>query len=319
MLGTEEATGCPCYLPAPARPPASAFQAERGIRRDCSRSIGAVQSDVAEAEGRPRRQGALLIARWRRRLTRALNVLVALAFSDMRARHGRGRWQLIKWLADPFFVTGVYLLLMIFVIDRPGDAPGLSIACAVVPFQLVMMSVSNAVNAVANRRAILLNMAFDRSLIPLSSVMTESIAAAASFGLIVLMMAVYGIAPTLAILWLPVAIAVTVAVAVAFAYLACLFGVWFPDLRVFAVSLIRTLYFVAPGLVALSQIHGRAHDLVRVNPLTGIFESFRDILLYGQRPAAWELLFPLAFAAILLAVLIPVFRSEQRHFAKVVE
>jgi homopolymeric O-antigen transport system permease protein len=253
------------------------------------------------------------------RVARAWNVLVALAESDMRARYGRGRWQLIKWLADPFAVTGIYLLLITFVLDRGGPAPGLSLACAILPFQLVMMSVVNALSAVSSRRAILLNMAFDRKLLPISSVMTESVAAAASLGLIVLMMAVYGVAPTVAIVWLPLVIAVTVIVAVGFAYLAALVGVWFADLRVFAVSLIRTLYFVAPGLIPLSEIYGRAHDLLKLNPLTGLFEAFRDVLLYGQRPAAWELLIPLGIALLLLAIFVPIYRSEQRHFVKVVE
>lgn len=270
-------------------------------------------------KGRPLADGAPLVARWRLRLSRSRDVLVALAASDMRARYGRGRWQLIKWLADPFAVTGVYLLLVTFVIERPGEAPGLSIACAVVPFQLVMMSVINAMSAVSNRRGILLNMAFDRSLLPISSVLTESVATAASFGLLALMMAVYGIAPTVAILWLPVVIAVALALAVSFSYVACLIGVWFPDLRVFGTSLIRTLYFVAPGLVPLSEIEGRAHDLLKLNPLSGLFEGFRDTLLYGQRPDAWELLVPMAWAIVLLAVFVPVFRHEQRHFAKVVE
>ncbi len=292
---------------------------EHGIDVDRSRSIGEVESEVAAEKARPLPKGVPLITRWRLWLSRSWNVLVALAASDMRARFGRGHWQLIKWLADPFAVTGVYLLLVTFVVDRPGEAPGLSIACAVVPFQLVMMSVINAMSAVANRRAILLNMAFDRSLLPISSALTESVATAASIGLLALMMAVYGIAPTVAILWLPVVIAVALALSVSLAYLACLIGVWFPDLRAFGTSLIRTLYFLAPGLVPLSEIDGRAHELLKLNPLSGLFEGFRAVLLYGQRPAAWELLVPLAWAIVLLALFVPLFRREQRHFAKVVE
>jgi ABC-type polysaccharide/polyol phosphate export permease len=253
------------------------------------------------------------------RIARSWDVLVALSMSDMLERYGRGRWQLIKWLADPFAVTGVYLMLITFVLGRGGPAPGLSIACAIVPFQLVMMSANNAISSVSNRRAILQNMAFDRTLLPISSVMTESIAGAASAGLVILMMSIYTVAPTLALLWLPVVIAATMGVALGFAYVAALVGVWFSDLRIFATSLLRTLYFVAPGLVPLSEISGRANDLLKLNPLTGLFEAWRDILLYGQRPAAWELLIPLGFAAALLALVVPVYRREQRHFAKVVD
>lgn len=77
--------------------------------------------------GAPREPASLLSQRRRTagaRLSRSLAVLVALAESDMRARYGRGRWQLIKWLVDPFAVAGVYLLLVTFVLNRPVPRPG---------------------------------------------------------------------------------------------------------------------------------------------------------------------------------------------------
>ena len=61
----------------------------------------------------------------------------------------------------------------------------------------------------------------------------------------------------------------------------------------FGVSLVRALFFLAPGLVALDLVSGTARDLLPFNPLTGLFETFRDTLLYGQSPAAWQLLVPL--------------------------
>ena len=206
---------------------------------------------------------------------------------------------------------------MSFVLDRPGQAIGLSLACAVIPFQLVMASCLNALDSIRLRRPIIANMSFPRGLIPASSALTESVAFVASLLLLALMMVVYGVAPTPAALWLPVVVAVNLALAVAFAYPAALLALWVPDLRAFVSSFIRTLFFLAPGLVALEDIDGTTHDLVKINPLTGLFEAYRDALLYGQAPEAWELLFPLAAAALLAAVFVPIYHSEQRHLAKV--
>jgi ABC-type polysaccharide/polyol phosphate export permease len=280
-------------------------------------SDGAISASGAGAleETRP----ASPAGRLRGRLGRSVDVLAALTASDLRARYGRGPFQLLKWLLDPFALVGVYLLLITFVLNRSGPAPGLSLACAVVPFQLVMGSIISSMNCIAQRRSIILNMGFDRMLIPVSAVLTETIAFGASMVLLALMMVVYTVPPTVAILWLPVLLLVTIAFSMSCAYPVTLIGLWFPELRVFFVSLVRTLYFVAPGLIALSEITGRAHDLIRINPLTGLFEAFRDILLYGQRPAAWELLIPLGFAVVLLVAFVPVYRRDQVHFAKVVE
>jgi ABC-type polysaccharide/polyol phosphate export permease len=250
---------------------------------------------------------------------RWIDVLLALTVADSRARYGRGPLRMVKWLLDPFALLGVYLVLVAFVLDRPGFAPGLSLACAIVPFQLVMSTVVNSMNAITMRGSIILNMQFQRTLIPISSTLTEAVGFAASFSMFVFMMATYSVAPKPAILWLPVVVAVTVVFAVAIAYPATLFGLWFRELRPFAISSVRALFFLGAGLVPLSARGGNVNDALQLNPLTGLFELYRNVLMFGRTPPLWEFLYPLGFSAVLLAVFVPLFRREQSQFAKVVE
>lgn len=65
---------------------------------------------------------------------RELGVVVALARADLLDRYGRGGGRFVRWLLDPFLLLGIYLLLVVYVLDRPGEAPGLSLACAIVPY-----------------------------------------------------------------------------------------------------------------------------------------------------------------------------------------
>jgi lipopolysaccharide transport system permease protein len=252
------------------------------------------------------------------RLRRARDVLTVLARSDLQLRYGRGDFRFLKWVMDPLAALGVYLLLIALVLDRSGEAPALSLACAIVPFQLITTTMANALQSVTLRGSIIINMRFPRVLIPASSLVTESIAFTATLALIPLIMLIYGIAPTAAVLWLPVVLAVTAAFALALAYPAALLGIWYPELQPFAGSAIRALFFIAPGLVALDEVTGTTRDLLPINPLTGLFESFRDILLYGQSPAAWQLLVPVGAAALLLAIALPVYRRDEPALAKLV-
>jgi lipopolysaccharide transport system permease protein len=253
------------------------------------------------------------------RLRRAAEVLTALGAADLKLRYGRGRASTVKWLLDPIAAVGVYLLLVEFVLDRPGGAWALSIACAVFPFQLVMMTIINALNAVRLRQGIVSNMNFPRMLLPASSTLTESIAFFGTLPLFAIMMAAYGVEPEASVLWLPVLVLVTMFFAAACAYPAALIGLWFRELHNFVVSGVRTLFFLAAGLIALDQVHGAARDLLPLNPLTGIFEAYRSVLIRGESPAWWHLAYPIAFAALLLAAFLPIYRSEQVHFAKVGE
>ena len=239
---------------------------------------------------------------------RLADVLGALVLADVRERYGRGPLRVVKWLIEPFALVGVYLVLVALVLDRPDEAPGLSVACAVVPFQLLMTAVVNALNAVNVRRTIIQNMAFPRLLIPLVSALTASVVFIPSLVLVGIMMAAYGVAPTLALAWLPAVLVVTLTLAVGFSYAASLIGLWFFDLRSVAVACVRILFFVgAPAWWRSTRCTASARDLLPLNPLTGLFESYRDVFLYGQSPAAWELLYPLAAAALLLVALVPLY------------
>jgi len=250
-------------------------------------------------------------------IVRRLQILMALARSDLHIRYGRGAGQVIQWFVDPFALVGVYLLLRL-ILDRTGDAAGLSLACAVVPFQIILFSCISAMSAVSLREPILMNMGFDRLLIPPASVLTESLAFAASFIMFPLAMAFYGVAPQLSLLWVPVIVAVTLGLAFGAAWPAALIGLWFPSIRVLASQALRILFFAAPGLVALSEISDEVRRWIVYNPLTGLFESFRHVFLYGDSPEFWQLAYPAAAGVALTLAFLPLYRREQRHFAKLV-
>ena len=277
-----------------------------------------------EEEALARRGGTMAaggegaVPRLLRSLAGSADLLRALTEADLRFRYGRGPFRFARWLLEPVALVGVYLILVTFVIDKPGTAPGLSLACAVIPFQLLMMTIGNAMTALDARRPILLNMAFRRMLLPIASALAESAGFAASAFLLVAMMAIYRVAPSWNILWFPLVLLVNLLLAVAAAYAAILFGIWLRELRPFVVSFVRILFFLAPGLVPLRETSAHIRNVLRLNPLTGLFEAYRALFMFGRAPAIWELLYPLAAAAVLLAVFVPVYRSEQRQFAKVI-
>lgn len=304
-VGGEGQNGRAPYSVGTQRPTIPSMPAEaRELDPGSVGSLPAVDSTGLGAQGRPRK---------------ILDQLVALTSSDLRARYGRGRWRLVKWLIDPFALVGVYLLLVTFIFYRRPDAVGLSLACAVIPFQLTAMIVANSLDALRLRRSIIANMRFPRTLLPVATALTEAVGFSASLVLLGALMGAYGIAPTLTLLWLPLILAISLALGVAVAYPATLIGVWAPDLRGLVLSAVRAAFFLAPGLIPLSRIDGLTNDLVRLNPLSGLFEAMRHAVLYQTAPPAWSLLYPLAAAALILAVFLPLYRRDQQHFAKVVE
>ena len=85
------------------------------------------------------------------------------------------------------------------------------------------------------------------------------------------------------------------------------------------ISAVRTLFFVAPGLVALDQVPEGAQKWLKLNPLTGIFESYRSVLLYGIARPRGSCSTRASSPSSCSRSCMPLYRREQRQFAKLVE
>ena len=105
--------------------------------------------------------------------------------------------------------------------------------------------------------------------------------------------------------------------AVAIAFPAALFGLWFLICRRSRSTARERCSSSRPGSSRSRRSRPDAQEWLKLNPLTGLFEAYRDVLLYGQAPAVWELAYPLGAAALLLLVFVPLYRREAPHFAKV--
>jgi homopolymeric O-antigen transport system permease protein len=130
-------------------------------------------------------------------------------------------------------------------------------------------------------------------------------------------MLVYSIPPTATILWLPVIILVLILVTAGPTYLGALFGLYFPDLKGVAQNLIRATFFLSAALIPLELIPGDTLPLlIQANPLTGIFEAFRAVIVFQSPPQAAHVLYPAAFGVVALAIGLALYRSRQAEFAK---
>ena len=95
-------------------------------------------------------------------------ILLTLTTAQLRDRFGRGHWQWIKWLVDPYAATGVYMLFVAFIVGRDSGPDGLIVACAVIPFQLVLQAVLTGLKIVNDRESLIQNLAFPRELLPVA-------------------------------------------------------------------------------------------------------------------------------------------------------
>jgi lipopolysaccharide transport system permease protein len=250
------------------------------------------------------------------RVSRAWETLAALTIGGIREDRDFTPLGVLKWVIEPLLFAAVYFLLLVAVLGRTGNNRLLFLLCALLPYRYFSGVASGSLTLVGRHSSILTNRSFPRGVLPLVLMGTEGLTFGISLLFLGPFMVFYGIAPTPALLWLPAILLVLAVLTSGVAYLGTVLGLYFPDLRGLIQNLIRVGFFMSTGLVR-GRVPGETlPGLLRANPLSGIFDAMRAIVINGRAPAARDLLYPLAVGLVVLGFGIAVFRARESQFAK---
>jgi lipopolysaccharide transport system permease protein len=185
-------------------------------------------------------------------------------------------------------------------------------------WSFVSTSLNNATQALVGHAQLITKVYFPREILPLSYV------AAALFDLFVggmvllAMLAWYGQPITShLVLALPV-IATAALLTTAIAFTLSALQVRFRDVGIAVPLLLYLWMFSTPIAYPLSQVPIRYRRMFELNPLTGIVEGFRDVILRHHAPSPDLLAVPVVTAVVLLPVAYALFKRTEATMADVI-
>jgi lipopolysaccharide transport system permease protein len=138
-----------------------------------------------------------------------------------------------------------------------------------------------------------------------------------AFAVLLVLMAVYGIAPTAAIVTLPLLVVLAVAAALAVGLWLSALNVQYRDVRYTITFLTQFLLFVTPVAYQTSLVPDRWLPLYSLNPMVGVVDGFRWALL-GQDAPGLSLAVSASATAVLLVGGVYYFRRMERQFADII-
>ena len=188
---------------------------------------------------------------------------------------------------------------------------------ALVPWTYFCNATVDGVNCLITEANMLRKIYFPRMLLPLSAVCAKLV----DFGLAMLvlfgLMAWYKIFPNWFVLFLPLLVILMVLTAAGVGILLTALAVQYRDVKHAMSFLVRILMYAAPVVYPASLIPERYQLLYALNPMVGVIEGFRAILL-STRAMPWDLLAVGTVSAVFLAAFgLIYFRSRERLFADV--
>jgi lipopolysaccharide transport system permease protein len=159
--------------------------------------------------------------------------------------------------------------------------------CALLPWIYFAGALQSATNVVVEQQRVITKIYFPRVVLPISAVLGGLVDFAVSFGVLLALMAYYGIAPTAATLWLPVFLLLAILTALGMGLWLSALNAFYRDVRYVVPFLVQFWMFASPVAYPSSLVPQRWQWLYGLNPMAGVIEGFRWALTgQGLPPGA---------------------------------
>lgn len=247
-------------------------------------------------------------------------LLFFLAWRDIKVRYKQTALGAAWAIIQPVFMMLVFSIFFGRLAKVPSDGIPYPVFayCALLPWQLFAYSLSESSNSLVGNQNLITKVYFPRLVIPIASVLSGLVDFAVSFCVLLLLMLLFGLTPTWAIVTLPFFVILAIATALGVGLWLSALNVQYRDVRYTIGFITQFWLFATPVAYPSSLIPEKWRWLYGLNPMAGVVEGFRWALLGKSAGPGWLLLVSIGVVILLLVSGMYYFRRMEQTFADVV-
>lgn len=185
---------------------------------------------------------------------------------------------------------------------------------ALLPWTLFSESILRSTNSLIQDANLVRKIYFPRILAPVSGTLSPVVDFAIAFVILIGMMFCYGYYPTLKMLYLPLFILLALATALGVGLWLSAINIKYRDVRYVTPFLVQLWLFASPVVYSSKLIPQRFQAIYGLNPMAGVIEGFRWVLL-GTSPPNSLIAVSVIVTAVMLISGIFYFQRTERSFA----
>jgi lipopolysaccharide transport system permease protein len=189
---------------------------------------------------------------------------------------------------------------------------------ALLPWQLFAFSLSQSSNSLVGSQNLISKVYFPRLVVPFSSVLAGVVDFGIAFVVLIVLMIYYGISLTPAALLLPLFLILTLASAMAVGLWLSALNVKYRDVRYVVPFLTQFWMYATPIAYSSSIIPEKWRWLYSLNPMTGVVEGFRWVILGKSSLDVISLCISAGMVIMLLVGGLYYFKRMEASFADVI-
>jgi teichoic acid transport system permease protein len=300
--------------PATATPQEIVREEPRRERRHRGRLPDDFTGDVHVHQ--PHRVGLPPLRSYFREVWRRRQFAFELSRTDLRAQHFNTVFGQLWLVLNPLLLAFVYFLLVSIVRggSRGEDFFGHLVA-GLFAFTLMSYAVTRGSRSVVKGGRLILNAAFPRTLLPLSTVISSFIRFLPTFVIYVPIHLILGLPIGWHLLWVIPIVVILVVITMGLTMLVAAGQVYFRDLANFLPYVTRIWLYASPVLYYAHEVPDRYKIVLDVNPMAPLLTAWSDVLNRGLAPDGEALLQGSVWALAILVIGGLFFISREREFA----
>jgi len=187
---------------------------------------------------------------------------------------------------------------------------------ALLPWILFSEGLMRSITGMISNAGIITKVYFPRAILPMSSVLSPIVDFIIALVILIILMIYYGYIPTIMILLLPIFTLLTILTSFAIGLIMSAINVKYRDVQYTLPFLIQMGLYASPIVYPISMIPDQYQLIYGLNPMVGIIEGFRWILLGA--PFSPFIFMTIGFIIIFIPIGLIYFKDMENYYADVV-
>ncbi|MBL8212902.1 MAG: ABC transporter permease [Bryobacterales bacterium] len=248
------------------------------------------------------------------------DLLLTLTHHRIRVRYKQSALGLAWALLQPLSLMLIYTVIFSVVTRIPSDGTpyAVFVYAALLPWTLFSTGLTSAVGGLVSHTHLITKVYFPREILPLSYVLAAIFDFLTASLVLAAMMAYYGIVPSVHIFWTIPILGLGVCVLTSLSLMLSAMQVWVRDIGIAMPLVLQLWMFATPVVYPLSAVPQWLRGYYILNPMTGVIENFRRVVLQNTAPDMPSLLASALFSVLMLPVAYLYFKQREATMADVI-
>jgi len=242
------------------------------------------------------------------------DLLLNLVCAELTARYKTATLGVLWSILNPLLLMLILVVVFGHFVRLGIENYPIFVLSALLPWSFFQTSVVNATGSLPRASGLVKRVRIPRAFIPLSAILASLVHFLISLGLLFMLMLALGVPLTATVLLIPPVIVLQAVLLVGVSLLVSSLNVFYRDIEYILAPALSGLFYLTPIFYPLSYVPPAWRGWYALNPMVGIIEAYRRMLIDGSFPAPRLLATSAMTSLAILVVGTAVFHWAEPYF-----